>query len=581
MMKRRSAVFGLLLLTGCPYSDGCEAAPEGSADPAAATPPAEGEPEAGPSEPQPDAATGTTDDAGPRPKGPPIEFGAEPTGGAALSTLTCPALAMPLAGAVAVVYVDASATGAEAGTQAAPFKTIGKALENAPRGAAVWVAAGTYKEAITALDKDLVLFGGFAPGFASRTDACATIIEPPDTTMTAITSGREVASFGIEGVTVQKAARGLSATADETADAHVTIARCVFKNNGTKTTTGGGVALENVAARVYMSVFKDNIASKGAALVFNAQHEAVIDQNLFEHNLGYSDHGGGIYLTPKSAKVTRNTFRGNATGVNINDGAGGGWGGAAIVDNDELDKPTRADFSYNVFTENVAGIGGGIFVDQGATLTMSHDIFYANRAYLEGTDTQDTFAALRGAAIYVDGTGLGPEGASKFTGEYLTVVNNVYDALGRPRSKATYGGNIYVEGFSKATVTNSIFWNNGPDAFYVEGNSELTVRFSIGASACTSSNAMGPIPASTTICKIGTGVFLPSSMSFADETNGDFHERSTAGRFSNGSWILDSFTSAGIDKADPSATVATEPMPNGARANLGAFGGTREASKSP
>lgn len=525
MWKRLGATFGMLLLTGCPYSEGCEAAPVADGTPQATD---ETAPNAG--ETPGDGTTPATEAGGStRQKSAPIDFGKEPAGPAALSTLTCPALAMPLPGGSTIVYVDANASGAENGTKTAPFRSIGRALDNAPQAAAIWVAAGTYKENLTPLDKDLVVFGGFASGFGSRTDACATVIEPATPTVPVVTVGREVLSFGMEGVTVQKAVRGVSVSGDESVEGNITIARCVFRENGTKTTTGGGVELGNVNARVFMSVFKDNIASKGAALVYDAQKSITIDQNLFDHNLGYSDHGGGIYLTPKSAKVTRNTFRGNATGVGINEGAGGGWGGAAIIDNDDLDKPTHADFSYNVFTENTAGIGGGIFVDQGASLTMSHDILYRNRSYLEGVDTPDTFAALRGAAIYVDGTGLGPEGASKFTGEYLTVVDNAYDAEGRRRTNGTFGGNIYVEGFSKATVKSSIFWNNGSDGFYVEGNSELTVTNSIGATACASSNAQGLVPASASICKIGADVFLPQSLTFVDAAKDDYRQQGWPG----------------------------------------------------
>src|SRR4051812_12086008 len=40
-----------------------------------------------------------------------IDFGAAPKGAAALSSVTCPALAMPKASSAPVVYIDANATG--------------------------------------------------------------------------------------------------------------------------------------------------------------------------------------------------------------------------------------------------------------------------------------------------------------------------------------------------------------------------------------------------------------------------------------------------------------------------------------
>ena len=332
---------------------------------------------------------------------------------------------------------------------------------------------------------------------------------------------------------------------------------------------GGALSLDGVNARIFGSVFRDNRASKGAALAGGGEVTLTIDQNVFEHNLGYGDHGGGLYINARSSKLVRNTFRGNATGVGIN----GGWGGAVIVYSNSLSQRAKADFSFNVFTENVAGIGGAVFVDDGATVTMSHDLLYRNRSYAVN-------GSLRGAAIYVDGTGY-PGGGSTLTAEYVTVVNNVYDDKGVP-STSSVGGNVYVEGYSKATFANSIFWNNGDKAFYVEaGQNELTINNSIGASQCTSSSAGGFITASAALCKIGAGVFQPAAIHFGDEAADDYHEKSAAGRFLKGAWVRDAVTSPAIDRADPAVQVHNEPAPNGNRANLGAFSQTAEASKSP
>ena len=49
----------------------------------------------------------------------------------------------------------------------------------------------------------------------------------------------------------------------------------------------------------------------------------------------------------------------------------------------------------------------------------------------------------------------------------------------------------------------------------------------------------------------------------------------------NRAWVVDTVTSPAIDKADPASGAAAEPAPNGGRANLGIYGRTGEASKSP
>jgi hypothetical protein len=81
---------------------------------------------------------------------------------------------------------------------------------------------------------------------------------------------------------------------------------------------------------------------------------------------------------------------------------------------------------------------------------------------------------------------------------------------------------------------------------------------------------------------------LSRDPSFAGAAAGDLHLRSSGGRWvpsgpTQGVWNADAdaLTSPCIDAGAPSAGVDAEPSPNGARVNLGAFGGTAEASKTP
>ncbi len=63
---------------------------------------------------------------------------------------------------------------------------------------------------------------------------------------------------------------------------------------------------------------------------------------------------------------------------------------------------------------------------------------------------------------------------------------------------------------------------------------------------------------------------------------GDYHLRSTKGRWNpvSGTWVKDQVTSPCIDAGEPQDPVFDEPTPNGGRVNLGAYGGTSQASKS-
>lgn len=69
---------------------------------------------------------------------------------------------------------------------------------------------------------------------------------------------------------------------------------------------------------------------------------------------------------------------------------------------------------------------------------------------------------------------------------------------------------------------------------------------------------------------------------FVDFENSDYHLKSGAGRWDSNSenWVNDDVNSPCIDAGDPCDPIGVEPNPNGGRINMGAYGGTAEASKS-
>ena len=70
---------------------------------------------------------------------------------------------------------------------------------------------------------------------------------------------------------------------------------------------------------------------------------------------------------------------------------------------------------------------------------------------------------------------------------------------------------------------------------------------------------------------------------FVNFEKGDYHLKSKAGRWDPNSqtWVIDDVNSPCIDAGDPNDSIGYEPNPNGGRINMGAYGGTAEASKSP
>ena len=69
---------------------------------------------------------------------------------------------------------------------------------------------------------------------------------------------------------------------------------------------------------------------------------------------------------------------------------------------------------------------------------------------------------------------------------------------------------------------------------------------------------------------------------FADIDSGDLHLKSQAGRYdpNTSDWVTDEITSPCIDAGSPQSPMGQEPQPNGDIINMGAYGGTDQASKS-
>ncbi|MCX6553275.1 MAG: right-handed parallel beta-helix repeat-containing protein, partial [Acidobacteria bacterium] len=67
---------------------------------------------------------------------------------------------------------------------------------------------------------------------------------------------------------------------------------------------------------------------------------------------------------------------------------------------------------------------------------------------------------------------------------------------------------------------------------------------------------------------------------FANSAAGDYHLQSTGGSWHDGAWTADPADSPCVDAGDPADSVGAEPAPNGSRINLGAYGGTAQASHS-
>lgn len=449
---------------------------------------------------------------------------------------------------VAVLCVSGEGTGPGAGTGDKPFRTVQRALVAAKQGDVVQVEAGTYAENVALRGKTVKLLGGYCPGFKERNpakcastlagqgrDAAVTLFEAGDSTVdgfriTAGTGNEQQKEFYYlgGGIYVNRGAPTISHNLIEDND--------IISSHPNPESIGSAIFSENADTSILSNLVRRNRSGRGALGIWS-KSRVIIRGNVIRDNVSVGDHGGGLYASGPGLLIQENLVLGNRVPY-----PQGGWGGGILI----YGKRSMADLRGNVVTGNLAsGLGAGVMIGDAATATLEHDLIYGNGCPRRG-----------GAGLYVEG--------EKGRGSSATVTNVTiakHDCKGR-------GNGVYVEQLSRVELRNSIVWGNGGDDFYVDKSSSIRVAHSLTQERIA-----------------GTGN-LSSDPRFANASAGDFHLRSTSGRWDpaardgQGAWVKDGEHSPAIDRGDPSDSVEEEPAPHGGRRNQGAYGATVEASLS-
>ena len=147
---------------------------------------------------------------------------------------------------------------------------------------------------------------------------------------------------------------------------------------------------------------------------------------------------------------------------------------------------------------------------------------------------------------------------------------------------------------SNVTFINNVIYNNAGDGVsmpspYVDlvlknniivNNSGYGINSSAGGLTLSYNDVWNNGDGNYSGTTAGTGGISEDPL-FADAENNDFHLKSTEGRWTESGWITDVGDSPCIYLGDPTDDYSNEPAPNGGRINMGAYGNTEEASKSP
>jgi hypothetical protein len=138
---------------------------------------------------------------------------------------------------------------------------------------------------------------------------------------------------------------------------------------------------------------------------------------------------------------------------------------------------------------------------------------------------------------------------------------------------------------SDVTMTNSILWANSPREILIKGQSDPLIRYCDVQGWWPDRGDLNVDPLFAERGSwVGAGTpqepLSPASNQALWRT-GDYHLKSQTGRWEadGRTWIQDTASSPCIDGGDPSSPVGAEPAPNGDILNLGAYGGTTQASK--
>jgi hypothetical protein len=365
-----------------------------------------------------------------------------------------------------------------------------------------------------------------------------------------------------------------------------TVTNCTFSDNDVSCGDGGGMLNnEKSSPGVTNCTFNDNSATfQGGGMVNLDNSSPTVTNCTFTNN-----YGNGMSNLDSSPTLTNCTFIGNSTG----------WGGGMF--NYYFSSPTVTNCT---FTSNSGGDGGGMFNVYYSDSTVTNCTFKGNSAVYGGGLNNLSYSNPTVTNCTFTGN-LAYKGGGMYNNWYNDPIVTNCNFTG---NSADYGGGMYNNYYGNPKVTNCIFWGNTA----ANGNEiALTYYSTIYADYC---DVQGNLPGiyddgvGTTI-NWGAGNIDADSLfvdpGYWDENgtpsdpnddfwvDGDYHLKSQGWRWDNdaNNWTWDDVTSPCIDAGNPGALLGDEPMTldvdplnrwgQNLRINMGAYGGTAEASMPP
>jgi len=486
-----------------------------------------------------------------------------------------------------VIYVKADAVGANDGTSwAGAYTDLQDALAVVAVGNDIWVAAGTYTPSVTVarnatfeLKSGVGIYGGFVGTEVLRSERDPSthesilsgdlrgndreVLEPAKLASeptrsdnsyhvvtgstgdeTAVLDGFVVTGGNAKGsghsngggmINVWKAASSGRNGTTEPLPANPMVVNCTFQKNSAAV-NGGGVYSEIGNPTFIDCVFGENHSNgstiqDGGGGMYNKKGSLALRHCRFRGNTS-TGSGAGLYNRFASPTIIDTAFDGNAL-VRF----GHPHNGGAV-----LNESSDAMIVNCTFTGNSASFGGGIENWDSPSPTILNCIFSKNEAVNPG-----------------DGAGGGLQNYNSSP----TVINCTFSE----NSAVSLAGGLGDAAGSSTVVSNCIFWGNRTDNG-IAANTQIGAGSTVVTYSCVQGGRSGE----------GN---IDADPHFLDPQNGDFRLKSEAGHWNpvRQSWVPDDVTSPCIDAGDPMSPIGLEPFPTGGFINMGAYGGTAQASK--
>ncbi|MHC4559867.1 MAG: right-handed parallel beta-helix repeat-containing protein [Planctomycetota bacterium] len=376
-----------------------------------------------------------------------------------------------------------------------------------------------------------------------------------------------------------------------------TLTDCKFSGNSAE--SGGGLYNDMGSPILTKCIFGGNWARNGGGMYNTSYSNPILTDCLFSGNSAFY-MGGGMYNYYRAVgsyksypTLTNCTFSENSAGA----GGGGMYNCEAV----------NATLINCTFTGNSADDGGGIY-NELSSPTLTNCTFVGNSANNGGGINNFSFnpifigctfngnTAGNGGGMYSSYSTIGSyksnlvltnctfSGNLAWDGGGLFLYNNVNATLLNCvfiENRADYGSALscFLRS-TAATLSNCILWNGWDQIFNPDNTVSITysdVQFGWPGEGNIREN---PLFADPGYWDPNGTLEDPNDDLWVD---GDYHLKSRAGRWEPESqtWVQDDVNSPCIDKGDPNTCIGLEPNPNGDIINMGAYGGTEEASLSP